>query len=86
MINPLLYASDLWRILKQPTNNPIENLPSKSYQDLLGVQSKHPLRGTTRLGQTPISNAVTIGLESAITANATNNGNISHNSIQNNLT
>ena len=57
LIQPiLLYASEFWGILKQPRNNPIENLHIKFCKELLGVQRQTTNAGVLLvLGQTPLS-------------------------------
>ena len=52
----MLYASEFWGILKQPRNNPIENLHIKFCKELLGVQRQTTNAGVLlELGQTPLS-------------------------------
>ena len=65
LIQPIiLYVSDFWGILKQPKNNPIENLHMKFCKDLLGVQKQTTNLGVLlELGQTPIT---LIGKKNAI--------------------
>ena len=47
LIRPiLLYASDFWGCLKLPKNNPVENLYTMMYKQVLGVQKQ-----TTNIGK-----------------------------------
>ena len=57
LIEPiLLYASDLWGVMKLPTNNPIENLFMSFYKQLLGVQKQTTNNGVLlELGLLPIT-------------------------------
>ena len=57
LIEPiLLYASDLWGVMKLPTNNPIENLFISFCKQLLGVQKQTTNNGVLlELGLIPIT-------------------------------
>ena len=56
LIEPiLLYVSDLWGILKMPSNNPIETLFMSFCKQLLGVQKQTTNDGVLlELGQFPL--------------------------------
>ena len=56
MVRPiLLYASDVWGVLKMPKNNPIETLFLSFCKQLLGVQKQTVNTGVLlELGQTPL--------------------------------
>ena len=51
----LLYCSDFWGVLKQPKNNPIENLYNMFLKQILGVQKQTNNLGVLlELGKVPI--------------------------------